>query len=196
MTTYSLPLTPNNTTVTFDGNSIVHQSWLTGFTQAVSFGGERISINLFYQNLTSSQRNQMMGFIAKLNGQQHRVLLPIHGHEQRGNFGGTPLVAGASQKGNSLDIDGASTGITNWIREGDVFSVAQQLKIATADANSDGSGNVTLTFRPRLRSSPSNNAAIDVTDPEGLFVLADSSVQWSMRPGGFSDLSMQFVEAI
>lgn len=138
----------------------------------------------------------MQAFLAKLNGQQHRMTLHNHAENQRGSFGGTPLVAGASQTGTTLNIDGCSFGVTNWIRAGDWFSVNGELKMAVADANSDGAGLAALTFVPRLRSAPANDAAITTASGTGTFILDSNSVSWSNRPGSFSDLSFTALEDI
>jgi hypothetical protein len=112
-----------------------------------------------------------------------------------GTRGGTPLVNGASQNvtygttngygiTQSLICDGASNSITNWARAGDVFTIAGVYDVnpitkatlpnlkqftVTAAANSDGSGNFTLTITPAIISSgafqtvsaaPADNAAL------------------------------------
>lgn len=113
-----------------------------------------------------------------------------------GARGGTPLVNGAAQNTTyaatkstgtqNLVLDGASNSITGWAKAGDVFTIAgvyavnpvsketlgylQQFTV-TADANSDGTGNVTLVISPAIISTandpyqnvsaaPADNAAI------------------------------------
>lgn len=197
MTTYAYPaVTPNRSVLTYDGNTKISRSWLTGFVTTRSFGGERVSITLYHDNLTLAQRALLTAFFAKLNGQQHRALIPAYGFSNQGAFGGTPLVAGASQQGNSLDIDGCSNNITDWAKAGDWFSVGEELKMFTDDVDSNGSGLATLTFRPRLRTAPADNDPIETTNPTGRFVLDESSIQWSHRVGGYSDLQVTFVEDI
>lgn len=111
-----------------------------------------------------------------------------------GALGGTPLVNGAAQNvtydsikntwSQSLVIDGASTSITGWAKAGDVFTIAGvfmvnpktkvttgilQQFVVTADADSDGTGNVTLTISPGIvvsgphqtvDAAPADNAAL------------------------------------
>jgi hypothetical protein len=104
----------------------------------------------------------------------------------KGTATGTPLVNGASQTGTSLVTDGWTNSITGILKTGDVFTLAgvfsvnpvsglstgnlQQFTV-TADANSDGSGNSTLTISPGITTSgayktvsgsPADNAAITV----------------------------------
>ena len=107
---------------------------------------------------------------------------------------GTPLVNGASQHSNSspqansqsLVTDGITNSTTGWVKAGDIITIAgvyainektyqaySRLRqfVVTADANSDGSGNSTLTISPAIVTSgpyancsaaPADNAAITV----------------------------------
>jgi hypothetical protein len=85
--------------------------------------------------------------------------MPVFGHTNRGDGGGTPLVAGASQTGASLNTDGWPA-TTTVLRAGDFFSVNGELKMVIADCVSDASGNATVEFAPILRSAPADNAAL------------------------------------
>ena len=113
----------------------------------------------------------------------------------QGARGGTPLVNGGSQNvtygssnswGSSQNLicDGGSNSITGWAKAGDIFTIAGvyavnpvtkvtlpflQQFVVTADANTDGSGNVTLAISPAIISSgafqtvsaaPADNAAL------------------------------------
>ena len=201
MTTYTFPsLVPSGSKVQLLSNTDRFISPISGAIQTLDRGGERWLIDLSFRNMSDANLAVMSAFLTKLNGQQHRFKLYNHAENQRGAFGGTPLVAGASQTGLSLNIDGCSDGITNWIREGDWFSVNDELKMATADANSSsaspGGGTITVAFAPRLRTAPADNAAITTSSATGVFMLADNGVSWSNRLGGFHDLTIQAVEDI
>jgi hypothetical protein len=187
VTVYALNQTPTTIRVGWLGNTALATSGLIGSAQTVDRQGLKWQIQYGFEELRGDNRADLLGTIALLRTQSHRLRVPVYDNPRRGAYGGTPLVNGASQTGNTLNIDGASTGITNWIRKGDYFSVIvgtePELKIATADANSDGSGNVTLTFEPRLRTSPANGAAIHVEDgvltvPAGIFLLANPEISW------------------
>ena len=114
-----------------------------------------------------------------------------------GALGGTPLVNGASQNvtyatskngyTQSLITDGWSNSITGLLKEGDTFTIAGvyavnpktrqstgrlQSFVVRADADSNGSGQATLTIAPPMITSgayqtvtaaPADNAAITVT---------------------------------
>jgi hypothetical protein len=187
MTTYAFPsITPNSSVWELESNTGTFRSPLSNAIRTIDRGGEHWRVRMTFANLRGDNKATMKAFLARLNGQQHRFTLHDHGQVQRGAFGGTPLVFGADQTGKTLNIDGASLSITNWIREGDHFAVNGELKMATADANSDGAGLVTLTFAPRLRAAPANNDPITTATPLGLFVLDDDLSGWDNRPGDLS----------
>lgn len=133
-----------------------------------------------------------------------------------GALGGSPVINGASQTGSSLTINGASNSITNWALKGDVFTIGSgstgvfavnpqnyrsttqlQQFVVTANASSDGSGNVTLSIYPPIVTSgayqtvtqaPPNSAALsffgaaNTVTPQGLgfhpsaFVMASADL--------------------
>ena len=85
----------------------------------------------------------------------------------KGAYGGSPLVAGASQTGATINLDAASSTITNWSRAGDLVTFANINTVyeVTADTNSDGGGLVALPIDPPIfvGSSPANNAPLTTT---------------------------------
>lgn len=196
MTTYAFPsVTPNQAVYRYVSNTITHRSWLSSFVQTQSFGGELWAATLYFR-VGLADRNELTGWFAKMNGSEHRVTLPVHKLAQRGAFGGTPVVNGASQVGTQLTVSGCSNNITNWIRAGDWFTVNSELKMATADASSDGSGNITINFRPRIRVSPSNGASLETTAPTGRFLIVSPSLEWSLVPEDVAETSIEFVEDV
>ena len=199
MTTYAFPTLsrkPNTMLVEYRSNTDTFRSPFTGAVQTVDRGGEHLFATITYNSLETADRALLTGFLAKVNGQQHRITLPFFAVDNQGAFGGTPIINGASQTGNTLNIDGCSTGVTGWIKAGDYFSVNGELKICTADANSNGSGEVAVSFAPRLRSSPPDSDPIETTAPSGRFTLSQKNQGWSYRPGKFSDFTLSFFEDI
>ncbi len=84
----------------------------------------------------------------------------------------TGLVQGAGQSGTSLIVDGVATS-TIILRAGEYFQVRSEFKIATADCTSNGSGVVTLAFKPALRVSPADNDPVVFNAPKILAQLLD-----------------------
>ena len=90
-----------------------------------------------------------------------------------GAWTGDPLVNGASQTGSTLAIDGCTADVFGWGMAGDYFNVNGELHQLTEDADTDSSGETTLTFKPALRTSPVDNAAITFTKATCVMVLID-----------------------
>ncbi len=208
MATFDLIVRPSSTAMRLQSNTGVFQSGLNAVTQTVDRGGLKWNCQLNWNNKKGADRPELMAMIAELRGQSNRLRVPVSDNPARGAYGGTPLVDGASQTGSSINIDGVTPSVTNWIRRGDYFSVLvngeHELKLCTADANSDGTGQVTIQFEPRLRASPADNAAVRVQDgvldrPEGVFILSQPDNGWDSRPGAndkISSFSLGFVEDV
>lgn len=123
-----------------------------------------------------------------------------------GAYGGTPAVNGAGQTGTTLTIDGASNSITGWAVVGDTFSIdgvyavnpqtrvstgqLQQFRVQAA-SDSDGSGNVTLTFTPAIvpsgqfqnvSNAPADNALVNLWDTAaaGQSAIAATAINCNM----------------
>lgn len=112
-----------------------------------------------------------------------------------GYSGPGPLVQGAGQLGTSLTCDGvnASTAI---LSEGDYLEVEGELKVATADASSDGVGVVTFNFEPALRAAPPDNAPVEIFAPEGTFRLAAPRGGWDVSLALAAGIQLEAREAI
>lgn len=197
MTTFAFPsITPSSSTFELVTNTRTYRSPLTNAVQTVGRRGSLWRATLQFNNLTGANRAAMQAFVTKLNGQEHRFNLHDHSFTRRGTGGGTLRVNGANQSGASLVCDGATASITNYLREGDYVSFGNELHLITADTNSDGSGNVTLSIAPPIRKSPADDTAIDYTSPvSGVFMLA-SPASWSNQPGIISSFTIEAVEDV
>lgn len=145
----------------------------------------------------------LKAFLAELQGRYGTFLYGDPDYLAKGPqgaLGGTPLVNGGSQTGNTLNIDGCSNSITGWAKRGDYIQLgtgtASRLYMITQDADSNGSGQVALKIMPALRSSPSDNAAVTVTGAKGLFRMASNRADWSGNKSSIHDVDFSFVEAI
>jgi hypothetical protein len=86
----------------------------------------------------------------------HRMYLTANGPG-----GGTPLVNGASQTGNSIATDGWPNS-TTVLKAGDLvkFGGLNLVYELQADATSNGSGQATLSIDPLILVAPADNAAV------------------------------------
>lgn len=94
--------------------------------------------------------------------------------DHRGAWSGTPTVNGAAQSGNSINISTGANSVSNYARKGDFVQFSGFTKVyqVTADANTDVSGNVTLSLNGAI---PSLNAPADTTA-----VVFGNSVQFKL----------------
>jgi hypothetical protein len=64
------------------------------------------------------------------------------------------------------------------------------------DADTDGSGNATLTLWPNVRTAPSNGATVTVQSAKGRWRLAGNESEWSVNEASIYGISFSAMEAI
>lgn len=133
---------------------------------------------------TAAQARPWVAWLVGLNAQEGTFYLGDSVLKApRGVGTGTPLVNGGGQAGYDLVTDGWTTGQTGILRAGDWVQLgsgaSSRLHLVTADANSNGSGQATLTLWPALRSAPADNAALTVSNTRGVFALTANSDGWA-----------------
>ena len=107
---------------------------------------------------------------------------------------GTPIVAGASQTGEALNVSGLPLSATGYLLAGDYIQlgsgVTARLKKVLDNVDSDGAGLATMNLWPPIRTAPANSSTIVVSGAEGLFVSPSAVSSWQVRPpviyGGIS----------
>ena len=186
--TYPLtpPTSPRVQSIIFTAMNRVAEteSPFTYSTQSQAFAGQRWAADVTLPPMRREQAAQWVSFLVSLRGSFGDFLLgnPM-ACVARGVGGGSPVVSGASQTGSDLNITGATASTTGWLKAGDYIQLGagidQRLHMVTADANSDGSGNVSLSIEPALRSSPADNLAIVVANCKGVFRLSSNETGWN-----------------
>ena len=196
MAIYAFPsIDPSHVSLSLRSNVPIFEAQNSSIT-SIGRGGERWELDLQFELLEPDDFAVFRAFTNRLNGPQHRFTIGVPGITNRGVLTGTPVVKGAGQTGKTLDIDGATPSTSNWIRAGDIFQVGSELKEQAIDADSDGSGNVTLTFGPRLRASPADNAAIVVSSPVGQFIKSEQLSTVTIRAGGYGGGVIRAIEDV
>ncbi len=130
--------------------------------------------------------------MASLDGEYGRVKVRDWGRSGR-TPAGVPVVDGANQTGTQIQSKGWTPG-TVVLRQGDYFTVNDELKMVTADVTSAANGTAMIVFAPMLRGSPPANAVIEIAKPYGIFKLKDNQqepvtvcrvflpvIHWSLR---------------
>lgn len=169
--------------------------------QVYDWGGQILGIEATMPRMNRETAEIFNSFLFSLNGRKGTFLMSIPGSEDAlGVATGTPLVNGASQTGNELDTDGWTPNTTDIVKAGTWFSygtgTSTRLHKVLADADSNGSGEATLTIWPNLRSSPADNAALDFTSPQGLFRLDGNTQPIDISGPNFHTFSFKAWEAL
>lgn len=103
-------------------------------------------------------------------------------------------VLGGSQTGISLIADGFSNS-TLILAKGEYFQIGNEFKRVTADATSNGSGEVTINFLPALRVSPDDNDTLVLNNPVMTLELLNNPGE-EMDYMRLPEFTIQFQEAL
>jgi hypothetical protein len=169
--------------------------------QAFAYPGQMWQADITLPPMKRADAEQWIAWLVSLRGQLGTFLLgdPL-GQTARGAATGTPLVNGEEQTGDSLIIDGAATDVTGWLKAGDYIQLgsngSSRLHKVLADANSDGSGNVTLDIWPSIRTAPADNATVTVANTVGLWRLSGNESSWSINEASIYGISFSAMEAV
>lgn len=143
--------------------------------QVQRFSGQQWLAEVTLPPMAREDAEEWEAFLLKLNGPEGTFLLGDPAAKTpRGTAGGSPLINGGGQTGNTLITDGWTAGQTV-LKRGDYIQIGQRLYKVLDDVTSDGSGNATFDIWPRLREATTNNATIITTSCVGLFRLTDNN---------------------
>jgi hypothetical protein len=162
------------------------QSPFTFAGQVHAYAGQTWQADITLPNMKRDYAEEWVAFLVAMRGQYGTFLLadPL-GKVARGTPTGTPVVKGASQLGGTFTLDGATPSVTGWLKAGDYIqlgsSSGSRLHKVLLSADSDGSGNVTLELWPHIRTAPTDNTAVIVSNASGLFRLASNEQAWSIN---------------
>lgn len=198
MTTHSMPSTPHFSAVKFGlmTNAKVFTSPFNLSSQTAEYPGSVWAATYTLPPMKRADAASWIAFLIKLRGVSGRFYgFDPSGRTPRGIGTGTPLVAGASQTGTSLNTDGWTISTTGILKAGDYFSVNSQLYMLVSDASSNGSGQATLTFEPPLRSSPADNAPLTLINASCVMrLMGNDQAAWDVGEAMIFGLSFQAVE--
>lgn len=169
--------------------------------QIYKHAGERWEAEITLPAMARADAEQWVAWLLSMRGREGTFLLgdPL-GATPRGSAGGTPLVNGADQTGDSLSIDGCTAGQTGWLKAGDYIQLGSgasaSLHKVLQDVDSNGAGQATLDLWPSVRTAPADNSAIVTSSAQGVFRLATSETEWSIDSIGHWGVVFSAVEAI
>lgn len=169
--------------------------------QIHSHSGQRWEAEISLPPMRRANAEIWVSFLLSLKGPKGTFLLgdPICKTAQ-GNLGGTPLVNGADQTGDTLAIDGCSASVTDWVKAGDYIQLgsgsSSTLHKVLQDADSNSTGEVSLDIWPSIRTAPADDAAVTTSNAVGLFRLASGIQDWSVNNIEVYGITFACVEAI
>lgn len=138
-----------------------------------------------------------LAFFLKLNGMRGTFRFgDPDAKTPRGVATGTPLVKGNGQSGNSLITDGWTPTITGILKAGDYLQLEDRIYKVLDDANSNGTGEATLTIWPNLRSVPSDDSPLIKTNAKGLFRLSSNEMPWEADEISVYGITFAGIEAL
>lgn len=188
--------------MTLTSVSSVTESPFTLEQQAFKWPGQRWSASVdIPPTRNRAIASDWMSFFARLEGRYGNFLMgDPSAKAPRGVATGTPIVSGASQIGNTLNTSGWSNNITGILLKGDFIQIGtganSRLHMIVEDANSNGSGQAALVIQPALRGSPANGTPINVSNPVGVFRMAQDAFSYSVAPGKIWRFSFEAVEVL
>jgi hypothetical protein len=168
--------------------------------QAHAYPGQMWQADVFLPPMRRENAEAWVAWLVSLRGQFGTFLLnDPTGSTPRGSAGGTPLVNGASQIGNLINIDGCTNSQTGWLKAGDYVQFgsgsSSSLHKVLEDVNSDSSGNATLEVWPSVRVAPADNSAVVTANASGVFRLSSNEQSWSVNEASVYGLTFGAVEA-
>ena len=149
----------------------VSESVFTLRQQIFKHSGERWEAEVALPAMARAAAEQWLAWLLSMRGREGTFLLgdPLGGTPQ-GSAGGTPVVNGASQVGDSVSIDGCTTSETGWLKAGDYIQLG---------AGATATGQATLDIWPAITTAPGDGATVVTSSAKGVFRLAGSSTEWT-----------------
>jgi len=110
------------------------------------------------------------------------------------------LVDGAVSSGDTIDIDGAPTSQTDYLKAGDYLQIgtgtSRQLFKVLTDVDTDGTGSATVDVWPNVRTTIADNASVIVESTQGIFRLVSNEQAYSINEASIYGISFGAIEAI
>lgn len=197
MANYALPTSIygfSSFALTRETKVAVSSSPFTFKEQILVYPGQRWKASVSLPPMPREDADVWRAWLTKLSGLENTFNMgdPLSA-EPKGSAGGTPLVAGANQIGNSLDIDGATSSQTGWLLAGDYIQLGTgsdaRLYMVIGDVDTDGSGNATISIWPNIRTAFADNTPVVTSDTVGTWRLDSNSTTFQTSENSFTRIS-------
>lgn len=169
--------------------------------QAQAFPGQMWAADVSLPPMKREDAAVWVSWLASLRGQYGTFLMgdPLCA-TALGEAGGSPITRGTNTAGETLNIAGASTSQTGWLKAGDYIQIGSgsnaSLHQVLEDVNTDASGNGVLSLWPHTRSDLVAGTGITVSNPVGRWRLDGNQSERSINEASIYGISFSAVEAI
>jgi hypothetical protein len=163
-----------------------------------AYGSQYWTLSVTMPPLNQTDAQEVFSFLQKQRNSFESFVFtyPIDNLGAEATSGKT--VSGAHSVGDStIDLTGFSASTTGVFKAGDYirFFTADKVYMITEDADSDASGNTTVTISPSLVEALSDSQGIDATKPD-FTVYLTGDVTYSIDTAGFYYISFELREVI
>lgn len=170
--------------------------------QSFWWGGEQWLIDFSLPNIVSKEiAAEWRAFATSLRGSYNYFLLgDMSARLPVGTAQGNAVLAVNGETGNTISTAGWTPDQPDLLRAGDYIQIDQginsRLYMVVENASSDADGEAQLKIEPSLRVNTVLNVPITVTNPRGVFRLAQNSFSWGVSTGLVHSFSFQAAEVI
>jgi len=131
----------------------ITQSPFTAQQQVYEHDGQQWKATFSLPPMLKDSASVWLSFLLSLRGVRGTFKIGDQDRKTiQGVATGTIRVNGASQVGNSIDLDGFANSTNNVFKAGDYIQINSYLYMIIEDANSNGSGEANVKIEPSLRS--------------------------------------------
>jgi hypothetical protein len=147
-----------------------------------------------------SQAAAWIAWLAQLRGKQCVFLLgDSSATSPQGSPRGVPVIDGTVSSGNAVSstvlyTKGWAATAHRLLLPGDYLQVGNRIYMCLDNVTSDVSGKAAINVWPSIREIPSDETAINLRNPTGLFRLADNARQWNFDVAQLFGLSFRCTE--
>lgn len=194
-----MPASPAPQSLEFTANDVVaiSVSPFTGQQQTMDWQAGWLEASVIMPPMPEQQAKAWTAFLLALRGQANVFQLGVPAPPcATPPSVGTPVVNGANQTGFALATSGWTASLSPAWKAGEWLQVGNRMYQNLTDANSDGSGHATLSIWPKLRESPANGAALNLTNPRGFWRLKSNARKWSITEIRIYGMQFDILEAL
>lgn len=194
---YPSTLVPGAVRWVFDRPDIVQRSPAGGSLQRQDRLGAKWRLHFDLPPLQGARAVAMRVWLQRATAASVWFQVPDFSYTRQSTPTGTPKVDGASQSGASIALKGFTPGTPDAIKSGDRIGLTTgQVVTVVADANADGSGELTASIDPPLRAAPADDSLVYIDQPLLVCFLPVSKAEGFDQPGDLHAFSFEVEEDI